>query len=287
MVNSVSCNAITLDYSVEGRGDQNIFVVGSSIYYPRTFSHQLKKSFKFIFADLPHFVDPGPAFDLASIGFDLYAECIDRIRTAAQLEQVVIVGHSHHGNVALEYAKRFPQYVSHVVLIGSPPANIAQTMECAKRYWYDNASDHRKALLSERRKSLDGHALHSLPPQEAYIRQYVADAPLYWYEPEYDAAWLWQGMRFRMEAIQAFRNLYENYEMQWDAESMEAPVLVVMGLHDYAVPHTLWASDRAPASPNMDMQLFERSGHTPQLEQADEFDNMLLKWLNETGPIGR
>lgn len=284
-MNSVCCDGISLEYSIEGCGSLPVLVVGSSIFYPRTFSTRLKQSFRFVCADLPHFVDIPAEFDLASLDFELYADCIERIRIAAGLERVVVVGHSHHGNIAVEYAKRFPRNVSHIVLIGSPPANIAQTIESAGQYWHIHASGRRKALLDERRASAAEDHLDSLAPTEAYVSQYVTDAPLYWHDPEYDAAWLWEGMRFRMDAVHAFRDLHEEYEMQWGSELSKIPVLVVMGRDDYAVPHTLWQRDRRRFQ-GVDVRVLDRSGHTPQLEQPEEFDRIMLGWLQQTGAIG-
>lgn len=109
-MNSVCCDGISLEYSIEGCGSLPVLVVGSSIFYPRTFSARLKRSFRFVCADFPHFVDIPAEFDLASIGFEVYADCVERIRIAAGLERVVVVGHSHHGNIAVEYAKRFRRH---------------------------------------------------------------------------------------------------------------------------------------------------------------------------------
>lgn len=104
------------------------------------------------------------------------------------------------------------------------------------------------------------------------------DAPLYWNDPDYDASWLWEGMSFSMDSVHAFRNLYRTYELNWDTKLRSLPVLVVMGINDFAVPHTLW-SKFLPALDNVTFRLLEHSGHTPQLEQPEEFDHLLLSWL--------
>lgn len=274
---SVHIAGTALDYSVEGTGTP-LLVVGSSIYYPRTFSQQLKQSCTVVCADLPHFVQLPPDFRLDTISFDLYASCVETVRSAAGLEKVIIVGHSHHGNIALEYAKRYPNKVSHVVLIGSPPVDIAHLIEGSEQYWAIHASHRRKVLLQDRRNSIDEDHLASLSPQDAYIAKYVADAPLYWHNPIYDASWLWRGMTFSMEAVHVFRDLYRMYELNWDTALLEAPVLVVMGRHDYAVPHTLWEGIM-PKLQNVTFQILDLSGHTPQLEEPEAFDQILLDWL--------
>jgi proline iminopeptidase len=273
-----------LAYTVEGVGTP-LLTVGSSIYYPRTFSQDLRRRCSLVCADLPHFVQLNPEFAYTSINFDVYAKCIEAVRLAADLGRVVVVGHSHHGNVALEYAKRFPQNVSHVVLIGSPPVDISQTVQGAKQYWALHASKERRDALETRRRSLiDKNQFESLSPRDAYMWQYVTDAPLYWNDPDYDASWLWEGITFDMEAIHAFRELYQDYELNWDAKSLTAPVLVVMGENDYAVPNTLW-NPILPRLENVTLRVFSKSGHTPQLEQPEEFDKFLLNWLTSNNAV--
>ena len=273
----VQSAGVTLTYTVEGTGTP-LLVVGSSRYYPRTFSRDLRQSCTLVCADLPHFVSLSQNFQTESISFDSYAEHINAIRVSAGLERVAVVRHSHHGNVALEYAKRYHLNVSHVVLIGTPPVNIAQTVKEAERYWACSASDERKAVLQQRRCMSDSKHLTSLPPTQTYISQYVTDAPLYWNDPNYDASWLWEDMTFDMDAVSAFRGLYSDYELSWDEDKFNAPVLVVLGRNDFAVPHTLWKGI-LPRLANVTFHLLEHSGHTPQLEQPKEFDQLLLGWL--------
>lgn len=280
---TVEIAEMKLSFTVEGCGAP-LFVVGSSIYYPRTFSRRLKESRTLVCADLPHFVQHQASFRPDAISFELYANCIERVRAATGFEQVAIVGHSHHGNVAVEYAKRYPHRVSHVAMIGSPPADIAHTIAGANAYWESEASDERKALLQDRRRSIDQDRMAALDPREAYIAQYVADAPLYWHDPSYDASWLWRDMEFGMEAVHAFRDLYRTYELTWDAESLKAPVMIVMGRDDYAVPYRLW-DEFLPRLENITFHLLDRSGHTPQLEQPEAFDQILLSWLQGESEI--
>lgn len=277
----IHLGSTTLGVTAEGRG-LPLLVAGSSIYYPRTFSRTLKASCEVICADLPHFVPPGPDFGPESVSFDVYAECIDAVRAAAGLDRMVVAGHSHHGNVALEYARRYSGHVSHVVMIGAPPVDITRTVKGAAQYWDAHASEERKRVLRERRGSLDGEYLASLAPEAAFVHQYVTDAPLYWHDPVYDAAWLWADMKFSMDVVHAFRDLYQAYDIRHHPPPPGIPVLVVMGESDYAVPHTLW-DDVLPDLGNVTFRLLENAGHTPQLENAPAFDRVLLDWLGDEG----
>lgn len=274
---SVAIAGTTLNYVVEGEGPA-LLVLGSSIYYPRTFSEELRRSCTLICLDLPHFVPVDAGFDPARTSFDFYSECIEAIRLDAGVGRVVVIGHSHHGNIALEYARRKPRNVSHIVLIGTPPANIETTVQSSEQYWKHHATSERKEALRSRRASAALASVTSQSPSDAYIRQYVIDAPLYWHDPHYDAGWLWEGMSFSMDAVHAFRNLYRSYELHWDAALRDLPVLAVMGVDDFAVPLTMWSA-MPPDINNVTFRQLARCGHTPQLEQANEFDSTLLTWL--------
>jgi proline iminopeptidase len=59
------------------------------------------------------------------------------------------------------------------------------------------------------------------------------------------------------------------------------PVFLALGRYDNIVaPHFTWDPVR-PKFHDLTVRIFEKSGHTPQLEQPDIFDEELLKWINE------
>jgi len=50
-------------------------------------------------------------------------EDLERLREYFQLESVALLGHSWGGLLAMEYAIRCPQRVSHLILMNSAPAS--------------------------------------------------------------------------------------------------------------------------------------------------------------------
>ena len=275
-----------LRYVVEGSGTPTL-VIGSAIYYPRTFSQRLRASLRMAFLDVRHFAENDPPFGLGRVTLDTYTDDIEAIRRELGFQRVVVVGHSHMGNLALEYAKRFPSRVSHVVLIGSPPLEVSQTISAANAYWEDHASEHRKAALRNNHDALNPGALARLAPKQAYVVEYVADGPKYWYDTTCNASSLWLGVPVNLDIIKTFRSFFSNgYQLRWDPESLKAPVLVVMGRHDYAVPPVLW-DDVRPRLRNLTFHVFEESGHTPQLEEPERFDRVLLEWIGRESDASR
>lgn len=275
---SVSVDGAVLRYVVEGSGVPAL-VIGSAIYYPRTFSRRLREALCMAFLDVRHFAETDASVAPDRITLDTYTDDIEAVRRKLGFQQGVVIGHSHNGNLALEYAKRFPSRVSHVVLIGSPPLEVSRTIAAAKAYWEDHASEHRKAALRDNRTAVDRGVLATLAPKDAYVVEYVADGPKYWYDTAYDASSLWHGVPVNLDIIKVFRSFFANgYQLAWDPELLKAPVLVVMGLHDFAVPPTLWDEVR-PQLRNLAFHVFDKSGHTPQLEEPERFDRVLLEWI--------
>ena len=108
--------------------------------------------------------------------------------------------------------------------------------------------------------------------------RYVADGPKYWYDPAYDATPLWRDVYVNSNALDRIHELFQRYEMSWNIDQLRSPILAVMERYDFAVPHTLWEAARAEL-PAFTYTLFERSGHTPLLEEAEQFDAVFLSWL--------
>ncbi|MGH9199217.1 MAG: alpha/beta fold hydrolase, partial [Acidimicrobiia bacterium] len=197
---SVRVDGATLHYAIQGTGIP-ILVIGSAIYYPRTFSQQLRKSCRLTFVDLRHFAESDVSFSLDRITLNTYTEDIEQVRSTLGFERVVVIGHSHHGNLALEYAKRYALRVSHIVLIGTPPCNVDRTIEESCQYWAAHASEERKAILRRNRKAMSSDLLASMQPDKAFISQYVADGPKYWNDLHYDASRLWQGVPVNVDGV--------------------------------------------------------------------------------------
>ena len=278
---SIDLDGACLRYSCEGAGVPTL-VLGSAIYYPRIFSRQLRDRLRLIFMDVRHFAEGAGSVDLNALSLETYLDDIERVRAQLDLDAMVLVGHSHHGNLALEYAKRYPTRVTHVVLIGTPPVDVSATVHAAQRYWTNHASEQRKLLLQARQSVVRTELAEQVTREQAYVIDYVIAGPKYWYDAYYDASALWQGVPVNMDLIKAFRGFFsDGYELEWNRRELVAPILVMMGEYDYAVPPTLWTEERKSRT-NLTFHLFEHSGHTPPFEEPEAFDNVLLNWLNAT-----
>ena len=108
-IKTFKAGGFQLQYCQDGKGLPAI-VVGSALYYPRTFSQHIRKHLRFTYMDhrgfAPH---PGHSLTQAEYELEVIIDDIEHLRQHLGLDQIVIIGHSGHGFMALEYAKKYPK----------------------------------------------------------------------------------------------------------------------------------------------------------------------------------
>ncbi len=116
----VTVDGAELFYSARGSGPPCL--VPSSIGtrpYERLMPEALSDRLRLVFVDLRgggrSTGDPG------QLTFDVLAADLEAIRADLGLPQVAVLGHSILGILAIEYAQRCPEHVSHVIAVGTPP----------------------------------------------------------------------------------------------------------------------------------------------------------------------
>ena len=273
---TIAVEGAKLEYRIQGSGP-TCLVIGSSIYYPRTFSDDLRERLRLVFVDLRHFAPTDADHEADLITLDTYAEDVEQVRRKLELGRVCVIGHSIHGSIALEYARRYPEQVERVVAIGSPPVGLVRVMEAGSAYWEADASAERKAAVASNWEAR-GAEIQAMAPEKAFVASYVADGPRYWAAINYDSTLLWDDVFINVEVSNhVFGAMFSEYDLGGDP-SIAVPVLIVMGRHDYVVPHTLWDGQRGKL-PDHEFVLLNNSGHTPQLEDPEAFNDKLLAFL--------
>lgn len=274
---SIMVDGSRLDYVVEGQG-RPCLIIGSSIYYPKTFSTNLRKNLEMYFVDMKWFSKYYEPEDLKTVTIETIVEDVEEIRRKMGLEKPILLGHSIHGTIALEYAKRYYGNIEAVIAIGSPSEFGNEIFIKKTADLWESASQERKDLQKKNWGEIT--EIDRLTGKEATATAYHRAAPQYWYDPYYNANWLWDGMTVHTEVTNhLFGSVFADYNMFADHMKIPAPVLVAMGKYDYVIPYTLWES-QYPSIADFKLILFKKSGHTPQLEQPDKFDKVLLKWLD-------
>jgi len=269
-------------YKIEGTGIPCLIVISHGIqFHQRTFSENLRKNLQLIFTDLS-----GGYSDTRSIDemtFDSVMDDIDGIRRELNLDRIAMVGHSAHVLLTLEYARRYPDNLSHCILMGLGP-KWWQLDDCRKimdDYWDEFASDERKEVYSRNRMELTEEMLSSVSPGEAFILSYLASTPKYWYDYDFDRSHLFDDLKLNREVMdRLFEVVLKDYDATSYLSEIECPVFIAMGRYDFVCPPPLWDGEKEKLQ-DCTYYLFERSGHHPQLEEQSLFDERLIDWIKK------
>lgn len=207
----------------------------------------------------------------------------DALREYLGFERWDVLGHSFGGHVALEYALRYPDRVSHLVLFDTG----------ADSRW---ARENAPRVLAERGYSPDKVELvrrwfhgEFTPREYLPIFWRIGDAYVHgsgWrYLAREMAAGGWRS-RVRPEAlIYSGRHLFDGWSVVDRLGEIAAPTLVVAGREDFVFPpecqHELAAGIR-----RSQLLIVDGAGHNPQDEQPGEVMPVLRKFLAAKASAG-
>jgi proline iminopeptidase len=265
---NLAVNDADLFYTTRGRGP--VCLVPSSMG-TKPFEFQmparLSDHFQVVFVDLRG--SGRSTGDFADLTFDVLAEDLEAVRMDLGVEKVTILGHSILGSLAIEYGRRRPASVSHVITAGAPPrGDMAWIAAKAAEFWETDASEERKEILREN--------LARVPQGQTGI---LAQTPMRFFDAGFNAAPL------LAEAVYnpaVFAHLLGPLTHDWDitvgSDSLRVPIFLAHGRYDYVVPHPLW-DGIVETLPDATFALFERSGHQPFFEEPDEFVAAVMEWM--------
>ncbi len=270
----VSVDRAQLFYSTRGKGPPCLVptAIGTQPYeqlMPPALSERLTLAFVDLRGGGESTGDP------TELTFDLLAEDLEAIRMDLGAERVAVLGHSILGALAIEYGRRRPRSVSHVIIAGTPPfGSMSRLSAEAAACFEEDASEERKQAL---RANLAG-----LPEGATLGQLMLAQTPARFFDARFDAAPLFAGAVARPRLL---THIMSSMTAAWDitagADSLRVPLLITHGRYDYTVPCRLWegVADRLPAAT---LRIFERSGHHPFFEEPEAFARTVTEWYRET-----
>jgi proline iminopeptidase len=263
-----------LRYVVEGSGIPCIVVNG--VHYQRVFSKDLRRRLKLLFVDFRHSSETEAAAKLDDIALDTLLDDIDQVRKALGFDRVAVMGHSLPSLIALEYARKYPEHTSHLILIGSPPYMIMPKEQEA--FWESDASEARKSADKHNLERITDEGLKKAAPGTAWKLMFVRNGAHYWYDPSYDSSWMLEGIALNMNLMPRVAGLFRDHDFGKRAPRTTVPIFLAQGRYDYLVPYHTW-DGRKDSFPNLSYNLFEKSSHYPMFEEPALFEKKLLEWM--------
>jgi proline iminopeptidase len=267
---------VELFVDVVGHGDPLVMMHGapSTDHWTLQSFRQCADRFTLVFYD--HRCNgrsQGPPVE--SMTFDNLTADADALRERLGFERWAVLGHSFGGHVALEYALRFPERVSRLVLLDT--AGDAGWYATAGNRLAHAGCDPKKAELVRRWFSGD------FRPRE-YFPSFMRIADAYSYDPSWRDALReivhggWR-MRIRPEVlIFAHSHLLPGWTVMDRLGEITAPTLVMAGREDFLFPPQS-QRELATGIPGAQLKLIDRAGHNPHDEQTDQVMREIRKFI--------
>ncbi|WP_406070700.1 alpha/beta fold hydrolase [Micromonospora sp. NBC_01638] len=203
---------------------------------------------------------------------------VDAIREHFGYEKIVMAGGSYGGFIALEYAIAHPDRVSALVLRDTA-ADTAFDYLAVER-----ARNTDRGVIPK--WAIDRIGTGRFESNEQLREYWKAILPLYdhQHDPAKDEARL-AATRFHYRTHNAaFGQNMPRYDLKPKLPSITCPTLVTVGRHDWRTP--VEASQViADLVPNGELVVFEKSGHSPQLEEPEKFQQVVRDFLGRAGVL--
>jgi proline iminopeptidase len=192
---------------------------------------------------------------------------------------VVIAGGSYGGFIAMEYAARHPDRVSAVVLRDTSADNANQ--ELATR----NAAASSRVTIDPAK--LDRIMSGTVRDNDDLRECWREILPLY--DHDYDPAVVERRVAttpYHYETHNyAFATNQPAYDIKHLLPRITAPTLVTVGRHDWITPVEC-SETIARLIPHSELRIFEKSGHSPQAEEAELWEATVREFLgNALGEV--
>jgi proline iminopeptidase len=218
--------------------------------------------------------------EITSMTMDNLTADADALRQALGFEKWAVLGHSFGGHVALEYALRYPQSLSHLILMSTggdqwwvnhnAPELLrkrgfnASTVEAARRFF--NGQITRDEFLSFNMKFNRAYSYRNNPLD-------MVKGILSGHMPKFQPDALIFGYSHTLMGWKVMDRLNE----------IHIPTLVIAGRFDFLFP-TEHQVQLASGIPGAHLEIIECAGHNPHMERQADVLQAIRGFLTHDGP---
>lgn len=198
-------------------------------------------------------------------------EDMEALRQHLGLDKIVVLGSSYGGMVALSYAVRYPQNISHLIVIATVPDS--RFLQRAKEILAQRGTEEQKAIAQ---RLWDGTF-----ENEEQLREYfqvMVSMYSITHDPESRQKG-WDRAILSADAINvAFSSFLRSYNVLDQLHKITSPTLVIGGRHDWICPPE-FSEEIAKAIPNADLRIFENSGHSIRADEPEALLDAIAGFL--------
>jgi proline iminopeptidase len=205
--------------------------------------------------------------DQSDWSLNAYARDVEVVRERFGLQRPLVLGHSHGGFIALQYAINYPDAVGGLILVDTSSSLVDWDAEAALRPyahepWFADAAS---------------AAAHEATTDEEAQADLAAMLPLYFAHtgPHVEM------VKERLAALhmnRAPRFDFATYDLRAQLGAITPPTLVLAGRQDWICTAAM-AEEMARLIPGAQLVIFENCGHFPWIEAHDAFHNAIRDFV--------
>jgi proline iminopeptidase len=215
----------------------------------------------------------------ASYTLENNVEDMEALRAYLGLEKMVVIGGSYGGMVAMTYASRYPDRVSHLIIYATAPD--ARFLDKAKLILAQQGTLEQRLIAQ--------HLWQGSFRDEQHLQEYFETlAPLYSLRrrrrggaiaAEAQAHPTGHRAILSVDAINvAFSGFLRTYDVRPDLHRITAPTLILAGRHDWICQPEL-SVEMAQLIPRADLRIFEGSGHAIREDEPEALLDAIAGFL--------
>lgn len=219
----------------------------------------------------------GPAAGNAYLLPD-YASDVEALRIHLELEKPVVMGWSHGGMVAQQYAFTYPDSLSKLILFdtsayfGEFLSDIESAVQEFKdEPWFERSFEALKAEWDGKYQTDEDMARLWMDEVKFYFRKFDARAEAYHGRTK--------DLPVRIAPLKTFNDQEAaTMDLRPQLSGIKAPTLVIVGRHDF-ITNVGMAQEMVKHIPGAQLEIFEDSGHYAFVEEPEKFYGVIKAFV--------
>ncbi|HEY6071796.1 MAG TPA: alpha/beta hydrolase, partial [Anaerolineales bacterium] len=207
-----------------------------------------------------------------------YASDVEALRVHLGLEKPIVMGWSHGGMVAQEFASTFPESISRLILFdtsayfGEFLSDIeGAVQEFKDQPWFEKSFAALKAEWDGRYASDEEMGRLWAEEMKFYFKQFDERAEAF-YERTKD-------LPVSIAPLKVFNDQEAaSMDLRPRLKEIRVPVLVIVGRHDF-ITNVAMAEEMIRHLPEARLEVFEDSGHFALIEEPEKFRRVIREFV--------
>lgn len=276
----VVLNDVNIHYTIQGNGPAMIAHSGGPGFDARAWDD---------FAGIGEFVTivaihprgsglSGPATGDAYSLSD-YAADLEALRQHLGLDKPIVMGWSHGGMVAQQFAVMYPNSLSKLILfdtaahLGDFLSDVEVAVQGFKdEPWFEKSLAALKAEWAGEYETGEDMARLWEDEMKFYFKQFDDKAQDYHQRIK--------DLPINLTPLKVFNeNEAPTMDLRPDIQKINVPTLVIVGRHDF-ITNVAMAEEMVKNIPDAKLEIFEDSGHFAVVEEPDKFNRVIMQFVN-------